>query len=289
MRSRWEERFRVVARRFVAGTEPDDALDAAERLNAQGLRATLDFLGEDVNGREEAERTRNAYLALLRAMRARGVDANVSVKLSAIGLRVDEALAEENLGAIVGAATRTRDPFVRVDMEGSAVTAATLRVVEAVFARTGSVGPALQAYLKRTPGDVERAIALGMRVRLCKGAYREPPELAWRGPAQIRHAYLRAAEALLARGRYPGIATHDTRLVEAVQTFAREHGIGPERFEFQVLYGVNPGLQARLAGAGYNVRVYVPYGTHWARYFSRRITERPENALFALRALLRKP
>lgn len=284
---RWEERLRFVARRFVAGTTPDDALDVVAKMNAEGLRATLDFLGEGALGRPEAERTRNAYIALLRAMQERGVDANVSVKLSAIGLRIGEALAAENLDAIVAAAARTRDPFVRVDMEGSAVTEATLRVIESAYRRHGTVGPVLQAYLKRTATDVDRAIALGMRVRLCKGAYREPATIAEHDAELIRRNFLRDAEALLLRGHYPAVATHDRRLVEAVARFARAQGVAPDRFEFQVLYGVHPELQSELHRRGYTVRVYVPYGTHWLAYFTRRITERRENALFALRALLR--
>lgn len=287
--SPWQRQLLFIARRFVAGATAGEALDAVERLNRDGLRASLDVLGEDVHRRAEAERARNAYLALLRSIRERGVDANVSVKLSALGLGIDETFAEANLAAIVGAAGRTADPFVRVDMEGSATTDATLRVVERTFRTYGNVGPVLQAALKRTPDDLEHAIALGMRVRLCKGAYREPATIAHRDPAAIRRAFLRGAEALLTRGTYPAIATHDVHLVSAVRAFAQAQGIGPDRFEFQLLYGVRPELQADLVRQGFRVRVYVPFGTHWAAYFYRRITERRENALFALRALLPPP
>ncbi len=284
----FQERFFFLAKRFIAGESVAQAMDAVAALNAQGLTATLDFLGEDVTARPEAERTRDAYFELLAAIRERGVEANVSVKLTAMGLLVDEDFALANLRAVMAAAAPNRDPFVRIDMEGSAVTSETLRVFERAYAENRQVGPVLQAYLRRTPADVERAIELGARVRLCKGAYSEPPALAYKDMPTIRRAYLRAAEALLERGTYPGIATHDERLIGAVRAFTAERGIGPERFEFQLLYGVRPELQRRLVSEGYRVRVYVPYGTHWAGYFYRRITERPENALFALRSLISK-
>ena len=255
-------------------------------LQAGGMSATLDFLGEDVTSRAEAERTRDAYRVLLDAIRERNFTANVSLKLTAMGLLFDEDLAANSLREIVGLAARNPDPFVRIDMEGSALVDATLRVFETVYAESPHVGPVLQAYLKRTPQDVERMIELGARVRLCKGAYAEPPSIAYRDMPAIRQAFLRCAEALLERGHYPGIATHDERLIGAVERFVRERGIARERFEFQMLFGVRPELQRRLVAAGYRLRIYVPYGTHWAGYFYRRITERPENALFALRSLL---
>jgi proline dehydrogenase len=282
----FQQRFFFLAKRFIAGETAADAMDAVAALNAQGMCATLDFLGEDVTSRTEAERTRDAYLELLAAIRARGVETNVSVKLTAMGLLVDEEFALANLRAVLDAASHNRDPFVRIDMEGSAVTDATLRIFERAYAETQHVGPVLQAYLKRTPADVERMIALGARVRLCKGAYSEPPSIAYKDMPTIRRLFLRSAEALLERGNYPGIATHDPRIITAVQTFARERDIGRDRFEFQMLYGVRPELQRKLVAGGYRLRVYVPYGTHWAGYFYRRITERPENALFALRSMI---
>ena len=282
----FQQRFFFLAKRFIAGETVDQAMDAVAALNAEGMTATLDFLGEDVTARPEAERTRDAYFELLDAIRARNVDTNVSVKLTAMGLLIDEDFALANLRAVLEAAAVNRDPFVRIDMEGTPVTEATLRVFERAFAETKHVGPVLQAYLKRTPTDVERMIALGARVRLCKGAYGEPPALAYKDMPTIRTQYLRSAEALLERGTYPGIATHDERIVHAVETFVRERGIARDRFEFQLLYGVRPELQRRLVREGYRVRIYVPYGTHWAGYFYRRVTERPENALFALRSLI---
>jgi proline dehydrogenase len=282
----FQHRFFFLAKRFIAGESVDDAMAAVVGLNAAGMSATLDFLGEDVTARAEAERTREAYVALLTAIGERGVDANVSLKLTAMGLLFDEELAFQNLRQIMGLAARNADPFVRIDMEGSAVVDATLRVFERAQAENPHVGPVLQAYLKRTPDDVERMIARGARVRLCKGAYAEPPSLAYRDMPTIRRAYLREAEALLERGRYPGLATHDERIITAVETFVREREIGRDRFEFQMLYGVRPELQRRLVAEGYRLRIYVPYGTHWAGYFYRRITERPENALFALRSIV---
>ena len=284
----FQQRFFFLAKRFIAGETAAQAMDAVAGLNAQGMTATLDFLGEDVTSRAEAERTKDAYSELLEAIRTRGVETNVSVKLTAMGLLVDEDFALANLLAVLRAASRNRDPFVRIDMEGSAVTEPTLRVFERAYAETKNVGPVLQAYMKRTPADIEHMIEIGARVRLCKGAYGEPPELAYKDMPTIRSHYLRGAETLLERGTYPGIATHDERIIAAVETFVRERNIGRDRFEFQMLYGVRPDLQRRLISDGYRLRVYVPYGTHWAGYFYRRITERPENALFALRSMLRR-
>jgi proline dehydrogenase len=283
--SAFQSRFFFLAKRFIAGETIVSALEAVRELNADGLTATLDFLGEDVTDAREADHTRDTYLAMLAAMERAGARTNVSVKLTALGLLVDEDLCARHLGDIVARASLLTDPFVRIDMEGSAVTEATLRVFERTFATYGNVGPVIQAYLKRSPTDVERAIALGARVRLCKGAYAEPETVALQDMPSIRRAYLRAAEALLSRGVYPGIATHDERLIAACKSYASSHGITKDRFEFQLLYGVRPELQRELAREGYNVRVYVPFGTHWAGYFYRRITERKENVLFALRSL----
>lgn len=284
--SSFQKQFFFLAKRFVAGETIVAALAAVRELNASGMTATLDFLGEDVTTVAEAAHTRDTYLEMLAAIERAAVRTNVSVKLTALGLLVDEDLCVAYLSSIVERATRLPDPFVRIDMEGSAVTEATLRVFERTYARVRNVGPVIQAYLKRSPADVERAIALGARVRLCKGAYSEPETIAISEMPMIRKAYLRMAEALLSRGAYPGIATHDERVIAAVQAYASEHGIGKDRFEFQLLYGVRPDLQLQLVRDGYNVRVYVPFGTHWAGYFYRRITERKENAFFVLRSLV---
>jgi proline dehydrogenase len=280
-----------IARRFVAGEQIEDAIAAVRRLNDRGMSASIDFLGEDVHSMQDAIAVRGEYLLLLDALADAGARSNVSVKLTALGLLVDRGLCTENLHAIVvRAADTTRrsliDPFVRIDMEGSALTDTTLQVFEDVFAERKNVGIVLQAYLHRTPADVARTIALGARVRLCKGAYKEPAQIAIRDMPAIRSAFVQLSENLITRGNYPAIATHDESLHKAVKAFTTERGIAKDRFEFQMLYGVRPDLQERLNAEGYNVRVYVPYGTHWAQYFYRRIRERRENALLALRALV---
>jgi proline dehydrogenase len=279
-------RLFFLARRFVAGETIDAALQAIRALNADGIVCSLDFLGEDVTDRSEALRTRDAYFALLEAISLTGARTNVSVKLTALGLSIDEDFAAGNLEAILQRSTANADPFVRIDMEGSAVTAPTLAIFERVFAQQKNVGVVIQAYLKRSPHDVERMIALGARVRLCKGAYNEAETIAHKDMALVRREFLRMAEALLSRGNYPGIASHDQKIIAAVKAYTREQGITKDRFEFQMLYGVKPELQRSLAREGYNVRVYVPFGTHWAAYFYRRIAERRENAYFALRSML---
>jgi proline dehydrogenase len=284
--SLFSRRFFFLAKRFVPGETIESAVEAVSALNAAGMTATLDFLGEDVTERVEADRTRETYVQMLDAIAREGARTNVSVKLTALGLLIDEDVAVENLTAIVERAAPLADPFVRIDMEGSAVTDATLRVFERVFATHPNVGPVLQAYLRRTPADVERMIQIGARVRLCKGAYNEPAEIAYKDMPTIRREYLRLAEALLSRGRYPGIATHDERIIDAVKAYVSAQAIPTERFEFQMLYGVRPEVQRSLVREGYKVRIYVPFGTHWAGYFYRRITERPENALFALRSMV---
>jgi proline dehydrogenase len=280
-----QKNFYFLARRFVAGESIDSAIAAVRALNAAGMSATLDFLGEDVFERDAAVRTRDVYLEMLDAIRASGIDSNVSVKLTAIGLLIDEDFATDNLRSIVERAASNPDPFARIDMEGSAVTEATLRVFERVFAGAKNVGPVLQAYLKRTAGDVDRAIALGARVRLCKGAYNEPREIAYTAMPEIRRNYLELARRLLEHGVYPGIATHDRRLIAAIKQFVAERGIANDRFEFQMLYGCRPSVQREIVKQGYRLRIYVPFGTHWAGYFYRRVLERRENALFALSSI----
>ncbi len=282
----FQQRFFFLAKRFIAGETVDEAMSAVAALNAAGMSATLDFLGEDVTTRGEADGTRQAYATLLAAIGQRRLDANVSLKLTAMGLLFDEELALDNLRSVMTLAAANADPFVRIDMEGSPVVDATLRVFERAYAESRNVGLVLQAYLRRTPTDIERAIELGARVRLCKGAYAEPATVAFKDMSTIRREFVRGAEALLERGHYPGIATHDERIIDAIERFVHERAIARDGFEFQMLYGVRPELQRRLVADGYRLRIYVPYGTHWAGYFYRRITERPENALFALRSLI---
>lgn len=274
-----------IAKRFVAGTTIAQAIAAVRRLNAEGFSATLDFLGEDVTSRAEAERTRAVYGEIIRALAESDVRTNLSVKLSALGLHFDAALAQRLLESILAQAEVLADPFVRIDMERAASVPATLDLFRALFARYRNTGPVLQAYLRRTPEDVEAMIALGARVRLCKGAYDESAEVAHTRREIIRREYLRLAETLLSRGHYPGIATHDPGLIEAIAGFTQEHGIQKDAFEFQMLYGVRPSLQRRLVEEGFRLRIYVPFGTHWAGYLRRRIMERRANAFFALSAL----
>jgi len=280
-----QKNFYFLARRFVAGETIGSAIEAVRALNAAGMSATLDFLGEDVFERDAAIRTRDVYLEMLDSIRAGGIDSNVSVKLTAIGLRIDENLAYDNLKSIMDHAAANADPFVRIDMEGSAVLEATLRVFDRAFAASKNVGPVLQAYLKRTAADVDRAIAIGARVRLCKGAYNEPPDIAYKDMPDIRVNYLKLAHKLLEQGVYPGIATHDRRLIAAIKQFVAERHIANDRFEFQMLYGCRPRVQREIVAQGYRLRIYVPFGTHWAGYFYRRVLERRENALFALSSI----
>ncbi|MGB8907692.1 MAG: proline dehydrogenase family protein [Candidatus Cybelea sp.] len=280
-----QKNFYFLARRFVAGETIESAMAAVRALNEAGMSASLDFLGEDVLERSAALHTRDVYIEMLDAIAANGVNSNLSLKLTAMGLLVDEDLALTNLLAILERAARNPDPFVRIDMEGSAVLEATLRVFGRAFAEHKNVGIVLQAYLKRAPADVARAIDIGARVRLCKGAYNEPAEIAYKGMPEIRVQYLALARELLERGTYPGIATHDRRLIAAVKEFAGDRSISRERFEFQMLYGCRPNVQRELIAQGYRLRVYVPFGTHWAGYFYRRVLERRENALFALSSI----
>ncbi|MBV9719801.1 MAG: proline dehydrogenase family protein [Candidatus Eremiobacteraeota bacterium] len=280
-----QKNFYFLARRFVAGEGIGDAIRAVRRLNDSGMTATLDFLGEDVSELDAATRQRDVYLEMLDAIGSSGVDSNVSVKLTSMGLLIDENIALENLLTILERAGANPDPFVRIDMEGSAVLEATLRVFRRAFAIYPTVGPVLQAYLKRTPADVDTAIALGARVRFCKGAYNEPPEIAYKEMPKIRSQYLMLARALLERGKYPGIATHDRRLISAVKQFVAERGISNDRFEFQMLYGCRPSVQRDIVAQGYRLRIYVPFGTHWAGYFYRRVLERRENLLFAISSM----
>jgi proline dehydrogenase len=286
--SAFQKNFFFLAKRFVPGETIESAVSTVRELNAAGMSASLDYLGEDVTEREAALHTVDAYLRILDALRAAGANSNVSIKLTALGLLIDEDFALENVQRILERAAANPDPFVRIDMEGSAVTDATLRVFERAFASNKNIGIVLQAYLKRTAGDVERAIALGARVRLCKGAYRESPEIAYQHMPEIRASYMRLAERLLTAGVYPGIATHDHRLIAAVREFCARESIPASRFEFQMLHGCRPAVQRELVAANYNVRIYVPFGTHWAGYFYRRVLERRENALFALSSMFSK-
>jgi proline dehydrogenase len=271
--------------RFVAGTTLDQAVEAVRTLNATGAMATLDVLGESVEDRAAADRAAAAYVEAIERIAAEGMDANVSIKLTQMGLDlgVEECLS---VLAPVAAAGATHGVFIRIDMESSDYTDRTLEVVDRLRADGFDVGPVIQAYLHRSPADVEQLAAERVRTRICKGAYAEPPEVAHQDREAIGDAFVSLSERLMEADAYPGIATHDPEMIGRVSASARERGIGPERFEFQLLYGVRRDLQRRLLADGYRMRVYVPYGTEWYPYFMRRLAERPANALFVLRSLL---
>ena len=275
--------FTFLARRFVAGETAEDAIAAGSKLSARGIHATFDLLGEDVAEREAARRTAEANIHLLRAI-PEGVDRNVSIKLTSLGLDIEEAFCLEQVASILEAA-RAVNGFVRIDMEGSKHTQRTIDAFHRLRRDYDNVGIVLQAYLRRTEQDVRQAVERGDRVRLCKGAYKEPPEIAFTRMDDIRENYRKCAHLLLDKGNYPAIATHDESLVTDVLEWTRANGVGPGRFEFQMLYGLRPGRWDELVRAGFNVCIYVPYGTHWFPYFYRRLRERKENVFFVLRSL----
>lgn len=272
--------------RFVAGETLDQALDAARDLQRQGMTTTLDQLGENVSTREEASAAVAVYTDMLHRMAAAHLEPNISVKLTMLGLDLGDDIARDNMVPILAAAGEV-DGFVRIDMEGSAYTARTLAIFEDLFARFPQhIGIVIQSYLYRSERDVRRMNELGARVRLVKGAYAEPDTVAFQSGTQIDESYVRLMEKLLDGGNYPAIATHDPALIRATQGYAVRMGIGKDKYEFQMLYGVRRDEQRRLATDGFHVRVYVPYGTEWYPYFTRRIAERPANAVFVLRQLV---
>lgn len=282
-----QRRLFFLARRFVPGETIDSAIQAVKRLNGYGLTATLDFLGEDVLNEREAAQTTQTYLEMIDRINASGVDSNVSVKLSAIGQAIGEDLAVLNLELIIAKA-RPTGMFVRLDMEGSGTVDSTNRICDRARATYENVGPVVQAYLKRAAADVQNHVRSGVRVRLCKGAYREPPELAYQKMSDIRRNYMDLARSLLSNGNYPGIATHDDSLIDGVLAYAGEQNIPAGRFEFQMLYGIRPEKQRAIVAGGHRLRVYIPFGTHWAGYFARRLAERKENVFFVVRSLFSK-
>lgn len=277
---------RRLASRFIAGEELEDALRAVRELNALGFTVTLDCLGESVHEAAAAEEACRVYLEILDRLAAEQLGSHVSVKLTQLGLAVDEALACRLLSSICERAARYRN-FVRVDMEGSAFTEKTLRVFRTVNVPREVLGIAIQAYLYRSEGDVDSLLQLGARIRLVKGAYKEPPELAFPKKADVDLNFQKLTEKLLSSGHYHAIATHDDALIAATQAAARARGLPPNSFEFQFLYGIRRQLQRELLKQGWRVRVYVPYGRQWYAYFMRRLAERPANLLFLVRNLLR--
>ena len=270
-----------MASRFVAGEEVEPALDAVAALNAKRITASLDLLGESVTNEAEAREAGRQYLHLLDRIRERGLDANVSVKLTAMGLDISEELCVEVVHAVLARA-RDYGTFVRLDMESSAYTERTLRLFyDRLYpAYQDNVGIVLQSYLYRTEQDAATAAQAQARVRICKGAYKEPPTVAYPEKADVDASYIRAMHTLMRDGRYPGIATHDEAIIAEAKRFARAENIAPDRYEFQMLYGVRRDLQDQLVRDGYRLRVYVPFGTSWYPYLMRRLAERPANLMF---------
>ncbi len=282
--SRYGMREGRFARRFIAGERVGDALAAARALAERGIGCTLNHLGEAVTAAPAARAAADAYARVVQDAGEAGLACQISVKLTQLGLGVDPAACEANLRRVLDAAGN--ECFVRIDMEQSQWVDATLDVFERVW-RDGhrSVGVVLQSYLYRTADDLARVNALGARVRLCKGAYQEPPAVAWPQKADVNASFVRLMRSLLEDGVDPAFATHDPDMIAATRDYAGALGLAPERFEFQMLYGVRRDLQARLVDQGHRVRVYVPFGREWFPYFLRRLGERPANVLFVLRSL----
>jgi proline dehydrogenase len=293
-----------MSRRFVAGETLDDALAATRGVNQLGMSVSLDNLGENVTNTDEARHSAQLYHHLLDAIAAEKLNANVSLKLTHMGLDVDESLARELVSGLVAKAAAQESPggddparagFVRVDMEGSPYTQRTLDFVRELHRRPGQnggshagrVGAVIQSYLYRSEKDVEQLLGERIRIRLCKGAYQEPAEIAFQKKSDVDANYVRLMKLLLRSGVYHGIATHDPKMIEATIAFARAEKISPDAFEFQMLYGIRRDLQKSLVEQGWRMRVYIPFGTEWYPYFMRRLAERPANVLFLVRNLFR--
>jgi proline dehydrogenase len=276
--------------RFIAGRSVEEVLTAATAVNSHGMSATLDSLGENVHSPQEVQEAAEVYHRLLDAIEQRRLDANVSVKLTHMGMDLDPELAFATVAALVKHAVAA-GTFVRIDMEGSEYTQATIDLVSKLHAmeeNRGRVGVVIQAYLYRSGADIDRLLAQGIRIRLCKGAYQEQPNVAFPDKADVDRNFVRLMQVLLPSGIYHGIASHDEKMVEATCRFAKQRGIAPNEFEFQMLYGVRRDLQRSLVAQGYRVRVYIPFGTEWYPYFMRRLAERPANLLFMARNFFRK-
>jgi proline dehydrogenase len=276
------------ARRFIAGETLPEAIAAARTLERRGLTHTLDYLGESVTSEDAAAAATREYLAMIEAIVAAEIGRNLSLKLTQLGLDVDRALALANLRRIARAA-RDAGAFVRIDMENSPYTAATLEIFETLWQEgLDNLGVVLQAALRRSERDLTRMIELGARVRLVKGAYTEPADMAWQRKSEVDAAFRRMTTTLLREGRFPAIATHDPAMIDAARETAARDGIARDRFEFQMLFGIRRDMQAALAAEGYGMRVYIPFGREWFPYFMRRLGERPANVGFVLRSLVRE-
>jgi proline dehydrogenase len=277
---------RRVAQRFVPGEDLAPALEAARSCNRAGMTASLDHLGENVGTRDDAERARAAYTEVLERISAGDINANVSLKLTHLGLDLGEEFCAEQLRIVTRRATNLKN-FVRVDMEGSAYTDRTIQIVKQARAETDAVGTVIQACLHRSEQDIRNLLNIGCRIRLVKGAYKEPSQIAFPGKKQVDANFIKLMKILLPSGSYHAIATHDPNMVEATIRFAAEHDITKDKFEFQMLYGIRTDLQSRLVRQGYRVRVYIPFGKDWFPYFMRRLAERPANLLFFARNVFR--
>lgn len=283
---------RRVSGRFVAGTEIVDAVRATQAVNRAGMSVSIDNLGENVTNLEEARQSAQLYQQILAAIDANKLDANISLKLTHMGLDVDEKLARDIVSGLVAkAASMNPHGFVRVDMEGSPYTQRTLDFVHELHRMPGngnSVGAVIQAYLKRSESDIEKLLAEKIRIRLCKGAYKEPASIAFESKADVDANYIKLMKTLMKSGVYHGLATHDYNIIREAKEFATREKIAPESFEFQMLYGIRRDLQKRLVREGWRMRVYIPFGTEWYPYFMRRLGERPANVFFIARNLLRQ-
>jgi proline dehydrogenase len=278
--------------RFVAGTQVEDALQVAQKVNQKGLSVSVDNLGENVTNAEEAHASAQLYHQLLDQITSRQLNANVSLKLTHMGLDVDEKLARELVSGLVAKAASLRPHnFVRVDMEGSPYTQRTLDFVHELHrmpGHEGAVGAVIQSYMRRADEDVAKLLAERIRIRLCKGAYKEPEEIAFQQKSEVDASYVKLMKVLMKSGVYHGLATHDEKIINQAKVFAAQENIPPDAFEFQMLYGIRRDLQRRLVREGWRMRVYIPFGTEWYPYFMRRLAERPANALFIARNLLRQ-
>ncbi len=273
--------FTFLARRFVAGDTIKEALEVVKNLNSKGIKATLDYLGEDCSREADARRSCEECITLLQKIAESSVDSNVSLKLSQLGFGFDEKLARELLEKILDEAAQ-HDNFVRIDMEGSALTQKTLDLFKDVFSKRKNVGIVIQAYLRRSEKDIRELVSLGARVRLCKGAYKEPDSIAFPDKKDVNLSYDHLAQILL-KAPLPAFATHDDERIEAVVVAAEKAGISKDRYEIQMLYGLRAKRWDELRAKGHTVRIYIPYGTHWFPYFYRRLRERKENLLFVLK------
>jgi proline dehydrogenase len=286
---RWMETSPVAERlttRFIAGLTLDDGLAVCERLEREGILVSMDRLGESVTSLAEAEASRDSYLEILHRIASGGFDASISIKLTQFGLDLSETACRANIARLVSEAARL-GKTVEIDMESSEYTGPTLEIACAMHEAHGNVRAVVQAYLRRSGKDIERMCEMRVPVRLCKGAYKEPATVAFATKREVDANYIRLMRVLLERGTYPGLATHDQRIIEEAHRFARERAIPPDRYEFQMLYGIRRDLAWRFAAEGYRIRLYVPFGEAWYPYFMRRLAERPANLLFLMRNLFK--